>query len=194
MKMVKVAALVLGLAAVAALLWLVMPKESDLPVNTRMGGPIALTNQHGEAFNTKALHGKVVLLFFGYTNCPDICPATLARVTQAWKKLRADGYGDETAVVFITFDPERDTPEHIKKYLAFFDPQIVGLTGSQAEIRAAAEKFGVVFMKDEHEHSDAVLFTHSDFIYLLDQQGRVRKLFPSDGNIEEMVRDAKSLL
>ena len=78
MKMVKVAALVLGLAAVAALLWLAVPKGEELPVNTRMGGPIALTNQHGEAFNTKALHGKVVLLFFGYTNCPDICPATMA--------------------------------------------------------------------------------------------------------------------
>ena len=194
MKMVKVAALVLGLAAVAALLWLAVPKEPELPVNTRMGGPIALTNQHGEAFNTKALNGKVVLLFFGYTNCPDICPATLARVTQAWKKLRAAGHGDDTAVVFITFDPEHDTPAHIRKYLEFFDPQIVGLTGSPEEIRAAAEKFGVVFMKDEHEGSDAVLFTHSDFIYLLDQQARVRKLYPSDGDIEEMVRDAKSLL
>ena len=102
-------------------------------------------------------------------------------------------------MVFITFDPARDTPEHIRKYLEFFDPNIVGLTGSAEQIQDAAEKYGVVFIQEEDEtgvegEESKGLFTHSDFIYLLDQQGRIRKLYPSNGDIQEMVDDATSLL
>ncbi len=171
------------------------PQREPLPINTRLGGALTLTDQHGESFNTASLEGRVVFLFFGYTACPDICPATLARVTQVLKKLDQAGVGDQMQAVFITFDPANDTPEHIKKYLEFFHPRMIGLTGSLEDIRAAAERYGVVFIKDEDEaHPERVLYSHSDFIYLLDQAGRVRKLFPSNGDIEEMVSDAQSLL
>lgn len=200
MHWVRNGAIALAAALVCAVIWVgLQPQAPELPINTRLGGAVTLTDQHGESFNTVALQGKVTFLFFGYTHCPDICPATLARVTQVWKNLRKAGHGDDTAVVFITFDPARDTPEHINKYLEFFDPNIVGLTGSAEQIQDAAEKYGVVFIQENDESSadgeeSKGLFTHSDFIYLLDQQGRIRKLYPSNGDIQEMVDDALSLL
>lgn len=198
MHWVRNSAIALVLVAVAAVIWLgLQPSAPPLPINDRLGGAITLTDQHGEPFNTVALQGKVQLLFFGYTHCPDICPATLARVTQAWRRLREAGHGDDTAVVFVTFDPQRDTSALMKKYLQFFDENIIGLTGSEEDIRLAAEKYGVVFLPDESvdEKGEVTrLYAHSDFIYLLDTLGRVRKLYPSDADIEEMVADAKSLL
>ena len=195
MHWVRNGAIALTLVLLGALVWVALrPAAPQLPVNTRLGGAITLVNQDGQTFNTTALNGKVVLLFFGYTHCPDICPATLARVTQAWNRLRKAGHADDTAVVFVTFDPARDSAAHLKQYLQFFDPAIIGLTGSPAQIKVAAEKYGVVYLPDSSEGKDApVLFTHSDFIYLLDTVGRVRKLYPSDANIEEIVNDAKTL-
>lgn len=179
-----------------AVVWLgIRESGSDLPVNTRLGGDAVLVDQTGAAFDTAALRGKVILLFFGYTHCPDICPAALARISQAWKMLAEEGEGDNVQVVFVTFDPQRDTPEHLREYLGFFDEHIIGLTGTEQQIREFAEKYGVVFMEDEAVREEGpILFTHSDFIYLLDEEGRVRKLFPSDANIDEIVNDAKSLL
>jgi protein SCO1/2 len=167
-------------------------QESDLPVNTRLGGEFTLTDQNGEPFSQAALNGKVTILFFGYTHCPDICPAILARVAQVYRQLQEAGEADQVQPVFITFDPERDTAAHLKEYLPWFKANIIGLTGSLEEIRQVAKQYGVVFIKDQQEQD--YLFTHSDYIYLLDDQGRVRKLYPADFTIDEVVNDAKSLL
>ncbi|WP_062817458.1 SCO family protein [Alcanivorax sp. NBRC 102024] len=167
-------------------------QESDLPVNTRLGGEFTLTDQNGEPFSQAALNGKVTILFFGYTHCPDICPAVLARVAQVYRQLQEAGEADQVQPVFITFDPERDTAAHLKEYLPWFKANIIGLTGSLEEIRQVAKQYGVVFIKDQQEQD--YLFTHSDYIYLLDDQGRVRKLYPADFTIDEVVKDAKSLL
>jgi protein SCO1/2 len=174
---------------------------SQLPVNTRLGGDFTLTDQNGERFHSNSLDGKVVLLFFGFTSCPDICPATLARVTQARRMLAEEGYADDVQVVFITFDPARDTPEHLNKYLSFFGDAVIGLTGTEEEIAKVAEQFGVVYLKtpsasgDGSDGADAGYdFSHSDFVYLLDTQGRVRKLFQNDEDIDLMVKDARTLL
>ena len=167
-------------------------QESDVPVNTRLGGEFTLTDHNGEPFSQSQLKGKVSILFFGYTHCPDICPAVLARVAQVYRKLEEAGEADQVQPVFITFDPERDTATHLKEYLPWFKADIIGLTGSLAEIREVAKQYGVVFIKDQEEQD--YLFTHSDYIYLLDDQGRVRKLYPADFTIDEVVTDAKSLL
>ncbi|SEF96899.1 protein SCO1/2 [Alcanivorax sp. DSM 26293] len=167
-------------------------QESDLPVNTRLGGEFTLTDQNGEPFSQAALNGKVTILFFGYTHCPDICPAVLARVAQVYRQLQEAGEADQVQPVFITFDPERDTAAYLKEYLPWFKANIIGLTGSLEEIRQVAKQYGVVFIKDQQEQD--YLFTHSDYIYLLDDQGRVRKLYPADFTIDEVVNDAKSLL
>lgn len=171
---------------------------SQLPVNTRLGGDFTLVDQDGETFHSDSLDGKVVLMFFGFTHCPDICPATLARTTQAWRMLAEEGHGDDVQVVFVTFDPARDTPEHLKKYLSFFGDSVIGLTGSEAQIAKVAEQFGVVYLKTPNDSAAAdeqtYDFAHSDFVYLLDDQGRVRKLYQNDEDIDLVVKDARSLL
>ena len=171
---------------------------SQLPVNTRLGGDYTLVDHNGQTFHSDALDGKVVLMFFGFTHCPDICPATLARTTQAWRMLADEGHGDDVQVVFITFDPARDTPEHLKKYLSFFGDSVIGLTGSEAQIAKVAEQFGVVYLKTPSDNAtgdeQTYDFAHSDFVYLLDDQGRVRKLYQNDEDIDLVVKDARSLL
>ena len=151
-----------------------------------------LTDENGDTVTESIVDGKAVVLFFGYTHCPDICPAVLARVAQVYRQLQEAGEADQVQPVFITFDPERDTAEHLNEYLPWFKADIIGLTGSLAEIREVATQYGVVFIKDQEEQD--YLFTHSDYIYLLDDQGRVRKLYPADFTIDEVVTDAKSLL
>ena len=87
--------------------------ENDLPVNTRLGGEFSLTDHNGQEFTEKDLRGQVSILFFGYTHCPDICPAVLARVAQVYRALEEEGVEQQVQPVFITFDPERDTAEHL---------------------------------------------------------------------------------
>lgn len=171
--------------------------ESHLPVNTRLGGEFTLTDQNGEPFSQANLKGQVSILFFGYTHCPDICPAVLARVAQVYRTLDEAGLAEHVQPVFVTFDPERDTAQHLKEYLPWFKADMIGLSGSTEEIRQVAEQFGVVFIKGEETRGDEgadYLFTHSDYIYLLDDQARVRKLYPADFNIDEVASDVESLL
>lgn len=180
-----------------ALIWMLMlaacgAPESELPVNTRLGGDFTLIDQDGAPWRLADAQGQVVLLFFGYTHCPDICPATLARVGQVQRQLREQGGAAGVQPVFITFDPQRDTPEYLKAYLPWFKADIIGLTGDSAAIHAVAERYGVVFLKNES--ASGYDFSHSDFVYLLDQQGRVRKLYPADFNIDEVVNDVQTLL
>ena len=165
----------------------------ELPVNTRLGGDFTLTDHNGEAFRLADQQDRVVLMFFGYTHCPDICPATLARVAQVYRNLREAGDADRVQLLFVTFDPARDTPEHLREYVPWFKADVIGLTGSEEQVRAVAEQYGVVFLKTG-EGEPGYDFTHSDYVYLLDQQGRVRKLYPSDFNIEEVTDDVQSLL
>lgn len=200
-----VALLLVVVAGVFAVRWGMEQMRPELPINTRMGGDTVLTSHEGEPFDTSTLRGQLVLLFFGYTHCPDICPASLAKMGQVWKAIDRQGHGDELRIVFVSFDPERDTPERLAEYVPFFGPRVVGLTGSVEQIRDHAARFGVIFRKEpgavqggeESQSGGAggdVNFVHSDYIYLLDRQGRVRKLYPADGDIEEIVRDVESLL
>jgi protein SCO1/2 len=180
--------LTLGLAACSE-------PRPELPVNTRLGGDFVLLDQNGQAFRATDLHGKLSLMFFGFTHCPDICPATLARTVGVWRNL-SGSERKQVNVVFVTFDPARDTPEHLKEYLNFFDPSVIGLTGSVDDIADMARRYGVVYLQETTESGaeQDYLFSHSDFVYLLDQQGRVRKLFKSDFNTEELIADVRSLL
>lgn len=185
--------IVILLAVGVAFYGLQDPAE-QLPVNTRLGGDFQLIDQHGKTFDSSSLRGQVVLMFFGFTHCPDICPATMARVSQAWKILADEGDGDEVAVVFVTFDPARDTPEHLRKYLTFFGDNVIGLTGSEAQIRQVAEQYGVIYLQEAGDDAGDYGFSHSDFVYLLDDEGRVRALYKSDVDIDLLVKDANSLL
>ena len=187
-------AVLLVLAAVVAWETTREPPREPLPINTRMGGPFEMLDQHGETFTHEQLAGKVVLMFFGFTHCPDICPATVARMTQLYKDLEASGEAQDVQLVFVTFDPERDTPEHLREYLTWFHEDIVGLTGTDEQVAEIARQYSVVYMPVGEDRQGGTQFAHSDFIYLIDREGRVRKLYPVEAELEEIINDLRTLL
>lgn len=170
-----------------------------LPVNTRLGGdfelPSTLKNAEGAPGAPAKLsdfEGKVVLLNFGYTHCPDICPMVVARMTQVVKRLGEDA--KEVQGLFVTFDPTRDTVTRLAEYLNYFNPGFVGFSGTEAQIKQVAKQYGVIYMPQQSDSAAGTLYTHSDFIYLLDRQGRVRALFATDKPLQDMVKDVRSLI
>lgn len=142
-----------------------------------IGGPFTLVNQKGERVSDTDFRGKHMLVVFGYTYCPDICPAELQLMATAMDKLGVKA--DQVAPIFITIDPKRDTIEQIGPYVANFSPRIVGLTGTEEEIRAAASAYRVFYSKAEGDNSpDAYLMDHSTFLYLMDPNGEYVTHFP----------------
>lgn len=164
----------------------------ELPVNTRMGGDFVLPSTQGAPLDTRQLRGKVVLLNFGFATCPDICPMVLARLRQVMTELGADAA--RTQVVFVSFDPSRDTVGVLKEYVSHFHPDIIGATGTEAEIATVARQYGAVYMKEDTGSAAGYGFAHSDYIYLLDMQGRVRKLYDSRTPTTDISRDVQTLL
>jgi protein SCO1/2 len=142
----------------------------------KVGGDFVLTNQLGNETRLSDLRGKVVLVFFGFTNCPDVCPTTMVDMSTV-----LNGLGERAKtvrVVFISVDPIRDTPEHLKNYIPFFHKDIIGLTGSEDEIAAVAEKFDSQYRRQPLGEGDVYSVEHSSFVFLLDQEGLVRYVFP----------------
>jgi len=154
----------------------------------------SLQDQNGQAFQLGDQRGKIVLMFFGYTNCPDICPLTLAQFKQARAQLGQQA--DRVRFVFITVDPERDTEEKIKTYLGAIDPAIVGLGGSQAELEQVWRAYGVYRQKQpgQSQNDYADLLEHSSRVYLVDTQGNLRVTYPSGLVSDDVVQDVKYLL
>lgn len=161
-----------------------------LPVNTKMGGDFVLPSTNG-TLDTRKLRGKVVLLNFGFASCPDICPLVLARMGQVLKQLGPEAEGVQG--VFVSFDPERDTLELLAPYVRHFHPDLLGATGTSDEIAVLAARFGVVYMKEDSGSASGYGFAHSDYIYLIDTKGRIRKLYDTRAPIAEMVADARLL-
>ena len=167
-------------------------KETGLEVYEGIGGDFTLTNHHGLEMNLKDYRGKVVLLTFGFTHCPDICPATLSRLKRLMKKLAPQA--DQVQTLFISIDPERDTPDQLKSYLAHFHPTFVGLTGTLARIVKIAQQYGVMFFKQTTESKAGYFFAHSDYVFLADQEGRLRAFYRTDAPLDEMIDDIQWLL
>ena len=136
-----------------------------------IGGPFTLAATNGEVVTDRTYRGKWVLIFFGYTFCPDICPTALSNMTVAIEKL-----GSEAAKVqplFITVDPERDTRDVLTEYLKSFDPRILGLTGTQAQIGGVVRKYRVYVAQQKSQADDKdYLISHSGYIYLMNPQGK----------------------
>jgi protein SCO1 len=134
-----------------------------------IGGPFHLTDQDGKPFSDQDLRGKTFLVFFGFTHCPDVCPTTLFEISEIMRKLGADA--DRTAALFISVDPERDTPEAMKDYLSSFDPHLRGLTGDTASLAAVAKAYRVYYKKVPLEGGDYTM-DHTAIVYLMDKNGR----------------------
>ncbi len=134
-----------------------------------IGGPFKLTDQDGQLFSDQDLRGKSFLVFFGFTHCPEVCPTTLFEISEIMRNLGTDA--DRTAALFITVDPERDTPEMMKDYLSSFDPHLRGLTGDPAALAAVAKAYRVYYKKIPLEDGDYTM-DHTAIVYLMDKQGR----------------------
>ena len=155
---------------------------ADFTLKSSLGKPVALSDFRGEH----------VLLYFGYTNCPDVCPLTLAEIKDARKRL-----GDKAEAVqplFITLDPGRDTPEHLAAYLKFFDPAIIGLAGTLEEIQSLATRFGIFFEQRDSGSAGGYLVDHTSVVIVIDPEGRLRAIFPNGVTGEQMASDLQSLL
>lgn len=134
-----------------------------------IGGPFAMVDQKGRPFTEAALAGKPTAMFFGYTYCPDVCPTTLLEASTWMKELGPDA--DRLRVVFVTVDPERDTPEKLDQYLASFDPRFVGLSGSRAETERMLKAYRV-YARRVDDKSGSYTMDHTAAVYLLDAQAR----------------------
>ena len=163
------------------------PETSALHI----GGPFQLVDTQGRPVTEKALQGKPSAVFFGFTYCPEVCPTTLSELTAALEALGPEA--DDLNVVFISVDPERDTPAQLKLYLSNFDSRIKGFTGSVAQSDAAAKAFRVYHQKVPTDGGGYTV-DHSSVMYLLDRQGRfvtpVRYGTPQD----ELIRRLRALI
>ena len=134
-----------------------------------VGGPFQLQDQNGKRVTDADMKGKPFLVFFGYTHCPDVCPTTLFDMSQLMKELGPDA--DRTGVLFITVDPERDTPQVLKDYLSNFDPHLRALTGDRAAVDGAIKAYRVYAKKVPLEKGDYTM-DHTAVVYLMDKNGR----------------------
>jgi len=153
------------------------------------GSDFSLTAQSGERFDSASLRGKVQVIFFGYTHCPDICAPTLAKLVQARQQLGPDAA--RMQVLFITVDPAHDTPKQLKTFLAGFDSTFIGLTGTLDEVRAVAAEHKSYF---KAEGKDGERVAHTGMLYLKDRDGRVRVLVREDSSVEDLVHDLRLLV
>jgi protein SCO1 len=134
-----------------------------------VGGPFRLVDGHGRTVTDEDLKGKPFLVFFGFTHCPDVCPATLFEISEIFRHLGKDG--DRAAALFITVDPERDTPTVMRDYLANFDPRLKGLTGDAQAIQDVVRAYRAYAKKVPLESGDYTV-DHTALVYLMDKQGR----------------------
>src|SRR5207248_9646949 len=134
-----------------------------------IGGPFTLTDQNGRTVTDQDFKGRPFLVFFGFTHCPDICPTTLFEVSEIMRNLGPDG--DRMRAIFVTVDPERDTPAALKEYLSSFDPRLSGLTGDSDAIAAVARSYRAFYRKVPLEQGGYTM-DHTAIVYLMDKQGR----------------------
>jgi protein SCO1/2 len=152
-----------------------------------IGGPFTLTDQRGEIVTSDSLKGRYALIFFGFTNCPDVCPLTLQVITQALEI--AGPLGDNVVPVFITVDPARDTPEVMAAYIANFHPRFLALTGSAEAVKQAADGYRVFFRRAAAaEGADAATYMmeHSGFSYFMGKDGALIAFFGPKTTAEDM--------
>ncbi|WP_161828166.1 SCO family protein [Steroidobacter agaridevorans] len=152
----------------------------ELSLEASSGGKLSLANYRG----------KVILMGFGFTSCPEVCPTTLATLAQARKRLGPQA--DQLQVVYVTVDPERDSAERMRAYLGGFDPSFVGGTGTPAQLAAVRKNYGV--MAERKSLGNSYTVAHSSSVYLIDQKGLLRGMMPYGRLPDDFVHDVRALL
>lgn len=158
-----------------------------------VGGPFSLTNQDGRRVTEKDFLGKYMLVFFGYTFCPDVCPTELQVMTAALDQLGPEA--DRIQPVFVTIDPERDTPQVLKPYVENFGPRLTGLTGTPDEVASIAKAYRVYYAKAGNSAAGSdYLMDHSSIIYLMGPDGRFVKHMPYTTDAAKLAQELKETL
>jgi len=163
-----------------------------VPAGVPIGGAFELTDEKHHTVTDADYRGRWMIVFFGYTNCPDECPLTLQKMATAMRDMGR--LADRLAPLFITVDPARDTPERLASYLENFDTRIVGLTGSDKQIAAVAKAYRVYYEAGKTEESGADVVSHSTFLYLMDPTGKLNALFSQDVTTEKLTAALRTRL
>jgi len=156
------------------------------------GRELALTGHDGKPRTLADFRGRVTVLFFGYTHCPDICPTTLVELAGVMKALGKDA--ERVQVLMVTLDPERDTPEVLSKYVPAFDPRFLGVYGDAAATQRAAKEFRIFYEKRAGSTPSAYTVDHSGQGYVIDSQGQLRLMVRHDRIAQDLAEDLRALL
>lgn len=168
------------------------PASSKLPV-LPIGGDFRLTDHDGQPFALESQRGKVILIFFGYSSCPDACPTTLSKLSRVSRLLGDDRSRMRT--LYVSVDPERDTPAVLKADLASFSLDAIGLTGTKAEIDRVVQQYGAKYEVVPTPQSAArYTISHTTTVYALDGQGRVRRTFEYEASVDDIVEGIRTML
>ena len=189
---------VVGLAGAVALGWFLLPWllpsayngqviDSQTPVTN-----FTLTGPGGEPTSLVDFRGKVVMLYYGYTFCPDVCPATMSELKTAVQELGSKA--DDVQVIMISLDPERDTPEVLQKYVTHFNPAFIGLTGTGDEIVTASAPLGIFYEREEGSAATGYLINHTATVMVLNKDGYLRLVYPFDTPGEDIASDLQKLI
>jgi len=188
-------------AGVAFWKWYEQPRGGTLAAlvvlpTPRVIADFRLLDQQGRNFSLDNLRGKWSLLFFGYTHCPDVCPSALYDLRQVEDRLRqADSGIAAHQVVFVSVDPERDTPERMREYVSYFDPDFLGVTGDTAQLVPLTRQLGVAWRIEEHEPgSEQYTVDHSASVLLMDPSGRLYGVFPAPIDPQSLAADLLQVL
>jgi protein SCO1/2 len=166
-------------------------RSTDI-TGAEFGKSFSLIDHNGRPRTLADFKGKVVVMFFGFTHCPDVCPTTLAEMARAMKQLGPDA--DRVQVLLVTVDPERDTPEVLKQYVTAFDPRFIGLTGDALAIARTTKEFKVVAQKNVGADPSNYTVDHSSGTYLFDTQGRLRLFMGYGQGADVLASDIRTLL
>jgi protein SCO1/2 len=188
---VPIVCLVLGVLMLGATAFFTLRDRSvSVPVTATIGGPFALIDHNGKAITHRDLEGRPTLIFFGFTHCPDVCPTTLMEINKVFEVL---GPQAKVAALFMSVDPERDTPALLKDYVSNFDSRIIGVTGPRESVDATLKTFRVFARRTKGE-GDSYSVDHSSLVYLMDKQGRFATAFNLQQSPEQAARALRPYL
>jgi protein SCO1/2 len=179
-------------ACLGILAWFWKPIPVAVMTKQPLGGDFVLQSAGGPV-DTATLRGQVMLVYFGYTYCPDICPTSLAVTSEAMKKLTPDELA-RVRLVFVSIDPQRDTPARLKDYVEFFHPNMVGVTGSAEQIAAAARLYGAAYARKDVGSAAGYVMDHSAWTYVVAPDGKLVGRIPHGATVEQTMAEIRKWL
>jgi protein SCO1/2 len=188
--LLPIAILALGLVSLIGAAFFILRDTGSKSPAAAVGGPFSMIDHHGARVSEASYRGGPMIVFFGFTHCPDVCPTTLFEMTEVLKRIPKD---KKVSALFVTVDPERDTPEKLKDYLSSFDPRISGLSGTREQIDATLKAYRVYAKKVPQENGEYSM-DHSAIIYLMDKQGRFVNALNMQQPPEAVAREIQRLM